>query len=134
MNIRNREELSAAIMELENRKVLREQELVNEFKAVRESLHPVNLIKESFSKFTESPALQNGLLKTVVGMSAGFLSKKIIGGKSTSLLKKLLNSVIEIAVAKTAVNNTDRIKALGISAYNNLFKKKRRQEELPDKN
>lgn len=123
MKISNKAELDAAIVELEKRKVMQESLINTQFKAVRESLSPVNFIKNTFKKLTESPDMKEGILKTAAGLGLGVLSKKLFLGKSTSVFKKILSGVFELAVAKSTISNVDKAKAYGISIYNNLFKK-----------
>jgi len=123
MKINSKASLDEAILQLEKRRLMQEEELIAQFKATRESLSPVNLIKDGFTRLTEMPGLGTGLLKTVAGMGVGVLSKKLFLGKSSSLVKKLLAGVFEFAVAKTTINNADKVKAYGLSLYHNLFKK-----------
>lgn len=129
MTITSKVELDAAIIELNKRKLFQEQELIAQFKTTREILTPLNLIKEGFSKLSAAPGLTDGILKTVAGVGAAFLSKKIFLGGSSSIIKKALGAVLEFTVAKSAINNADKIKSIGISLYNNLFKKKRNKQE-----
>jgi hypothetical protein len=123
MKISNKKELDAAIIELEKRKVMQESLLIAQFKNVRESLSPLNIIKNGFKKLTEAPDIKEGLLKTAAGLGIGVLSKKLFLGTSHSTIKKLLSGVLELAVAKTTISNADKVKAYGISIYNNLFRK-----------
>ena len=124
MEITNRTSLKAAIIELENRKLVQEEELIAQYKATRESLRPLNLIKDGFTRLKEMPGIGESLLKTVAGIGVGVLSKKLFLGKSPTLIKKLLSGVFEFAVAKTSIDNADKIKAFGTSLYHNLFKKR----------
>ncbi len=129
MQINSKAELDAAIIELEKRRAIQEEILVAQFKATRESLTPMNLIKDGFNKLTDMPGFQNGLIKAATGVGVVFLSKKLLIGKSSSILKKALAGIVEFAVAKSTISNTDKIKALGISIYHNLFKKSHKNEE-----
>lgn len=132
MKIENKASLQAAVLELEKRRLLQEEELIAQFKATKESLSPVNLIKDGFNRLTEMPGLGEGLIKTVAGLGVGILSKKLFLGKSSSLVKKLLAGVFEFAVAKTTINNADKVKAFGTSLYHNLFKKNANHNHTKD--
>ena len=133
MQINNKAALQVAIMELEKRKLLQEELLVAQYKVTRESLTPLNIIKDGFNRLTQMPGIQNGLLKTAAGVGVAFLSKKILIGNSSSLLKKALGTVVEFAIARSTISNADKIKAFGISVYNNLFKKKHNEEQTDKK-
>jgi hypothetical protein len=124
MQINNKVALDAAIMGLEKRRLLQEEFLVAQFKATRESLSPMNLIKDGFRDLSHIADGQGGILKTAAGIGVGMLSKKLFLGSSPSIIKKLLGAVFEVAIAKSTISNADKIKAYGISVYHNLFKKK----------
>lgn len=124
MQIRNKADLEAAIMELEQRKLLQEKELMEQFKTTRESLQPMNLIKETLKKITNNSNIPEELIKTITGIAVALLSKKMLMGKSSSLFRKILAGALEFAVAKSTISNLDKVKAYGTSIYNNLFRKK----------
>ena len=124
--IRNRKELEAAILELENRKRVQQLELKYQFNATWESLKPGNIIREGFQKLVHTKGLPEGMIKTAAGLSAGMLTKKLFFNSSSSILSKLVGTALDLTIAKTAVNNTDKIKAYAIATYNNLFKKNNR--------
>jgi len=123
MKITNKAMLDAAIRDLELKRYEQEALLKEKFQATRESLSPMNLIRDGISKITSMPNFQGNLLKTIGGLGAGVLSKKLFLGGSHSIVKKLLSRVVEVAVAKSTISNADKIKAFGISIYHNLFKK-----------
>ena len=129
MQINNKAALDAAITDLEKRKILQGGLLIEQFKVTRQSLRPINLIKDSFSKLMNTPDVLEDVLKTATGIGVGVLSKKIFLGSSPSILKKLLSGVFEFAVAKSTITNADKIKAFGVAIYNNLFKKSSNNHE-----
>ena len=126
MKINNKTTLTLAILELEKKKQVQEEELIAQFKTTRESFSPLNLIKDGITKLTEMPGIGEGFIKTAAGIGVGMLSKKLFMGRAPGPVKKLLSSVFEFAVAKTSIENADKIKAYGTSLYHNLFKKKPR--------
>lgn len=121
--IRNRKELEAAILELENKKRVQQLELKYQFNATWESLKPGNIIREGFQKLVHTKGLPEGMIKTAAGLGAGLLTKKLFFKGSSSFLSKLIGTALDLTVAKTAVNNSDKIKAYAIATYHNLFKK-----------
>lgn len=129
MAISSKAELDIAILELEGKKASQEEELIAQFHAARESLDPVNIIKRKFNDFIESPGIHEDLAKTAAGIVAGLVSKKLLIGKSSSMFRKILGTAAEFAVTRSAISNTDKMKAYGIALYNNLFKKKHSEEE-----
>lgn len=124
--ITNRKELDEAIAALENKKRVQQLELKYQFNATWESLKPGNIIKEGFQKLVHTQGLPEGMIKTAAGLGAGLLTKKLFFNASSSVLSKLVGTALDLTIAKTAVNNTDKIKAYAIATYNNLFKKNNR--------
>lgn len=124
MKIETKKELDEAILKLEIKKISLKNDISEQYQSTLELLRPANLLKEAFSSVTHSSAAMSGIAKTIVGVGAGFLTKKIFIGKSSGFIKKLLGNALRVGVAKTAINNTDKIKAYGSAIYNNLFKKR----------
>lgn len=123
MEINNSAELRAAILELEDRKQREQQQLVENFHSFTESLKPMNLIKSTFNKVKETPGIPGTLLKAGVGLGVGFLSKRLLIGKSAGMFKKLLGSAIEMGVMGVVAKNADTLQSKGVRLFKNLFSK-----------
>ena len=129
MKISSKKELDEAIIELEKKKIYQRELIKEQYHQTVESLRPGNLIKGVFNDLRHSSGASSGILKTVAGLGIGMLTKNLLWGKSSSLIKRWLGNALKIGVAKTAVSNADKIKAYGVSIYNNLFKRKARDNE-----
>ena len=92
------EELDKAIDLLELQRELKFKELKNQLSVTYESVKPINLVKQSISEFKESTELKSNLIETVLSLSGGLISKKLMVGKSKSIFKKILGSVIQFGV------------------------------------
>ncbi|MEO5942578.1 MAG: hypothetical protein ABIP30_15215 [Ferruginibacter sp.] len=123
MKITTTEELDLAIIELEKRKVVQQSILLSEFHNTYESLKPINLVKAAFHKVTEPGDARSTILKAVGGIATGLLTKKLLVGKTTSLVGSLLSNALKIGTTKAVYSNSDKIKAYGLAIYHNLFKK-----------
>ena len=124
MTIQNSHQLEAAIIELEKRRVIQESLLKEQFHTVKESLKPINIIKNTFSKITHTPEIRDGVFKTVAGIGIGLLTKNMFLGKAIPLVRSLVGSAVENSVEKTVKTGADTVKAYGTAIYHNLFKKK----------
>ena len=127
MTINNAHELSAAIVELEKRRVIQESLLKEQFHTVKESLKPINMIKSTFSKITHTPEIRDGVFKTVAGVGIGLLTKNMFFGKAVPVVKSLMGQAVERSVDKNIKDGADTIKAYGTAIYNTLFRKKTKQ-------
>lgn len=124
MEIKNSEDLKAAILELEGRKTREKQQLVQNFHALTESLKPINLIKSTYHKVKESPGITGNVLKATLGIGVGLLSKRFLFGNSTGFFKKILGSAIEMGLAGLVVKKSDKIKSTGNQFFKRLFQSK----------
>ena len=110
-NISNAEELKNAIGELERKKALEEAAIKYEFTQIRETYKPSNILKNTVAEVAASPKFRHNLLNIAIGLGAGYLSKKVVVGRSAGLLKRTLGTALQFGVtslvAKTAANTND---------------------------
>ena len=121
MEINNAADLKAAIERLESKNLVQKNIITEQYHSTIESLKPMNLLKSSFSKVVRAPGLVENILNATVGLGAGFLSKKVLIGKSTSILKKLLGNAVEFGVAGLVTKNSGSIKNTGLGIFNKIF-------------
>ncbi len=100
--------------------VIKEAEQLQQGKALKahfretyESLKPINILKSTFKKAATSPSLKSELANTAIGMTTGFLAKKLFGGDSNNPIKKLVGSLIGSFIGSKAEDNAEGIKSLG---------------------
>jgi hypothetical protein len=124
MQIHNSEDLERAIIEMERRKVIQQDILVQQFRKTTDSLNPINLVKGTLSKMVQPGDTRSMLIKLAGGVAMGFLTKGLFVGKSHSKLGSIVGSALKLGTTKAVVNNADKIKAYGVAIYNNLFKKR----------
>lgn len=129
MKINNKTELDEAIIELTKQKAVQKNLLIQQYNQTTESLRPGNLIKHAFSDIAHSQEARSGIIKTVAGLGIGLLTKNLLWGRSGSVVKRWLGNAIKFGVAKTAVSNSDKIKAYGTAIYHQLFKRKSKSED-----
>ena len=99
MEINNAIQLKAAIASLETDTEIRKALLIEQFHNTYESFKPANLLKNTFTKLVDTPGIVNDIIGTTVGIGAGVLSKKILVGKPTNIFKRILGTVIQLAVS-----------------------------------
>jgi len=105
--------LRAAIVELESKQAYEGKLLREQFHIAYNSLKPLNLIKSTFKEAAESDELKDNIINTSVGLTSGYISKKIFVGFSNSPLKKLLGTVLMFGITNLVSKNTEIIKLLG---------------------
>ncbi len=96
--IKTGEELKAKIAELEKKKDIEEAAIKYEFKETYETYKPANILKNTLSEVSASPTFKHNLLNVVLGLGAGYLSKKLVVGRSAGLLKRVVGTALQFGV------------------------------------
>lgn len=105
-------------------------QLKEEFRETVEALKPMNLIKGAFKKATSSPDMKTDVLNAAIGLTTGFVTKKLMMGRSTNPIKKILGIILEMTIANKVAKNADVIKATGNVLINKFFTKKQPADRL----
>jgi hypothetical protein len=113
MQITNGAQLQEAIALLKVDAEIKKDILQEQFNETYESLKPVNLIKSAFSKLPMGN-IASGAIDATLGVGAGILSQKLLVGKSHNIFRKLLGSIVKIAVAGSVAKNGDQITSKGL--------------------
>jgi hypothetical protein len=88
--------LNQTILFLEQKRAEELQSLQQHYQVVYESIKPFNLMKSALHTMTSSPDLKHNILNTAIGLSTGYLSKKILLGSTHNPVKTILGTVFTI--------------------------------------
>ena len=105
--------LEDSIRLLEAKRDLELIQLKQGFDEVRESLKPMNIIKETIKKATFSDDVKEGLGKTVLGVASGFLVKNLLFRNTLNPAKLVARGVVQTAAVGLTATNLDKIKLKG---------------------
>jgi len=105
--------LKASIRQLEGKQANELNLLKAQFIETAESLKLINIIKSSLKDIVLSPDLKTDTLNAAIGLTTGFVTKKLLIGKTINPLKRLFGFLVEMAVAKNVAENADGIKSIG---------------------
>lgn len=122
--INNIADLKDAIQLLEVEQAANGQILKEQFYLTYESLKPVNLFKSTLSEAASSPFMLDNVISTLVGLSTGYLSRKIVVGASGNVFRKLIGSVLQLGVTNTVRQNPETVKSIGQFLFQQIFRKK----------
>ena len=118
--IHNSEDLKNAIIELERKRNVEEAAIKYQFKETCETLKPANILKNTVSEVAASPKFRHNILNIAIGLGAGYLSKKVVVGRSAGLLKRTLGTALQFGVASLVAKRED---ADGTTKRGSLFKR-----------
>lgn len=93
------------IRQAEEKEILREQ-LIN----VYENLKPINIIKGIFRDIANTRNLENDLFSNIASLISGFISKKLLVGKSNNPMLKILGTGIQLGMTAFISRNYEQIK------------------------
>ena len=99
MKIKNSAALASVIKELEDKRAKERQGIVENFHSITESLRPLQLIKRAYNKLQLPAGLADNVVKVISVVGIVFVSKKLLMGKSSGLIKKMAGLLIELGIA-----------------------------------
>lgn len=105
--------LKNMITQLEHQQSVECDAVKEQLHSAYESLKPVNLLISTLKDVTASIDLKDNLLNTAIGLSAGFLSKKLFEGVSGSPFKRLIGSALMFGVTNLVTKNPETLKSVG---------------------
>ena len=110
------------------------ESLKEQFHITYESFKPINIIKSTFHEITTSPEIKNDILSNTIGITAGYLTKKVIFGASHNPLKKLLGTLLQFALTNIISKHTDGIKSIGENLLVRFLKHRKESKKELDQN
>ena len=131
-NIKTTEELKNAIELMEFEQLYKWQIVREQLLIVHEGLKPLNLIKSTISEASSSPYLIDNILGAAVGLASGYVSRKIVIGRSANVLRKLIGSALQFGVTNVVARHADSIKTFGQTIFQHFSHKKEMNAKIHD--
>ena len=130
-NISGKHDLEEAILLIENEVEEQQNLLTDQFRLIYESFRPVNVVKDVLKEVVTSEELRSNIVTAAMGLSTGYLTKKILFRKSTNPLKSLLGYFLQYGVANLFINPSRILNTLRAS-FNELRDSKKDSKTLKD--
>src|SRR5258707_695472 len=108
--IKNDASLQQAINALEQQRKMEGHALREHWDVTRENLNPLSLFKEGVKDTLTSPKVGAGLLKGLVSLGAGFITKKLIVGASGGAVRKIVGTIAQTGATSLAFKGSDLVK------------------------
>lgn len=129
-NISNAAELQARLIELQIQSNEEGINLKTELSLVMENVNPVHLLANGLKEIIASPEVKNELFSLTLGMSAGYIAKKIVIGNSGNPLHQIAGNVVGMVVSNNVSNNSDKIRSTALLFLNNFLFNKKTKERI----
>jgi hypothetical protein len=123
-NITNASELKKAIELLQAEQLVKGQILKEQFYLTTGNFKPLNLLKGSISDLASSPYLIENILGTTLGLTTGFLSRKIFIWGSGNIFRKLFGTALQVGVTNLVAKHPDAVRSIGSFIFKKVFRRK----------
>lgn len=90
--------LDEAIARLEREREIKFEALKDQMHVTFQSMKPVHLLNGVLEDIKELPEVRANIFQLAISLVGGYFSKKLLLGKSNSVFKKILGSVIQFGV------------------------------------
>jgi len=82
--------------------------LKEQYQYTYESLKPINIIKRTFSQLTSTAEFKGNVVSNIIGIGTGYLTKKVLLGSTHNIFKKVLGTVIQLAITNVVTKKTEK--------------------------
>jgi hypothetical protein len=118
-------ELKTAIQLLEEEQEKNGQSLKKEFSHTSGEITNGGLVKNTLKGIVNSTNLAEAFIGPSIGLVAGYLTKKIIVGKSDNKLRLLIGSVVQFGVKNFFTANSHIFNAYGKQIFHSILSKRK---------
>jgi len=132
-NITSSVALKNAIQSLEEEQAVKGKLLKEQVLITYESLKPANLIKSTLKDLSSSPYLIENIVGSTVGIATGYVSRKIVVGASSGIIRKLFGTILQFGITNLVARHPDAIKSVGNYIIQQIFRKKEKDAESREK-
>lgn len=129
-NINATDALNEAIDLLEEKKVQELEAIKEHFRLTYEGLKPANLLQSALHGEQVLPTAKNDFLGSLIGLAAGYATKKVFVGGSHNAMRKMFGTILQIAVTSLVTKNSGKIIAVGQTIFQLISNYRDEKKEL----
>jgi hypothetical protein len=124
------ESLKEMIKVLEEKQVEEGQILKEQLIKTYENLKPANIVKNLVKEFYSSENLKDELIATAISVTSGFITKKLVVGKSNNQILKLVGLAIQFGMTSLVSKKIEALKEAALNFINRFTHEKEEYEEI----
>jgi len=125
-----RESLKEQIKLLEIRQAVEGTLVKEQLIITYESLKPSNILKNVVKEFYSSETLKDELISTAISVASGFITKKIVVGKSNNQVLKLVGLAIQLGMTTLISSKFEAFKDAAVQFIDRFMAEKLEKEEI----
>lgn len=103
-NINNTDELRQAILLLENEVEEQKLQVKEQLNLLYKTFEPVTVVKNVFNEVVTSEEFRANILTATMGISTGYITKKLLFKKNNNPLKSLLGNLLQYGLANLIIH------------------------------
>jgi hypothetical protein len=107
-NINHTETLQEAIQLLKMQQAGQLDLLKEQYRNTYEHLKPINILKRSFNQLTSTADFKGSVVSNIVGIGTGYLTKKVLLGSTPNIFKKVLGTLLQLAITNVVTKRTEK--------------------------
>jgi hypothetical protein len=107
-NINHIETLQEAIQLLKMQQAGQLDLLKEQYRNTYEHLKPINILKRSFNQLTSTADFKGSVVSNIVGIGTGYLTKKVLLGSTPNIFKKVLGTLLQLAITNVVTKRTEK--------------------------
>jgi hypothetical protein len=119
--ITSSQDLQAAILSLEQKKNEQRLAIENELHSIHESLSLTNIFKSTLHNIVDGDSVKTKAASSALGLGTGLIAQKIVSGNSKNIFKKLLGTIVQIAVTGLVAKNSGKLASKGFELGKKVF-------------
>lgn len=120
--IDTQEGLRRAIADLEKKKTMQEMVIRGQIDQVKVAAKPVNIVRNTFSRFAEIPEVRKTVVNTIIGFGLGYIANKATKVMSEESLDGIVGNLINSQVSKIEQNDPDSFISKSLSYFRKNIK------------
>jgi hypothetical protein len=126
--ITSEEKLKERIRDLEVTCQCEREDLKLHLKLLRESLKPSHFLSSAAKDLISSQG-SSKILNVLLGVAAGYLTKKLVFGSTHNPLKRMAGALLQMSVTGTVTRGGDGLQKIGMQLWKRLFRRKNENHE-----
>ena len=115
--------LKEAIQELQRKQVIESEMLKEQFARTVEKIRPAIMLKD-FGENIVSAGLRGNILNATVGLTAGYISKRLFVGASGNRFRIVLGNILQLGILGATTRNPALVRSLIDKLLKRFMKKK----------
>jgi hypothetical protein len=126
-NIKNSEDIKKVIVLIEDEVEEQKKLLMDQINILYDNFRPVNVVKDVFREVVTSEDFRGNILTATMGISTGYVTKRLLFRKDNNLLKALTGNLLQYGIANMIVNPSRVLKTIFLPILE-LFSSKKEKE------